>query len=163
MAWTDAAREASIAARKANGQANGVAHQSGVGQVGRQSVSDKAVAVARDNPTGFSVRPDGTTPTKGYMVSMNGRTQEVEQSAMKSNAKAILEGYAQKNADALRWKNAHIGGWMDPATGRTHLDVTHNISRQRVAVKVGKDRNQIGIYDVKRNRVIDTGGKGNLH
>lgn len=158
MAWSDAAREASIAARKANG----AAHQNGVAEVGHQSVSDKAIDVARNSNGGFSVRPDGSTPTKGYMVAVQGRTQEVAGDAMKSNTKAILEGYAQKNADALRWKGSHIGGWTDPATGRTHLDVTHNIPRQSAAVKVGRERNQIGIYDVKRNRVINTGGTGDL-
>lgn len=158
MAWSDAAREASIAARRANG----AAHQNGVAQVGHQSVSDAAVDVARNHPAGFSVRPDGSVPMKGYMVSVRGRTQEVDPNTMKSNTRAILEGYAHKNADALRWKGSHIGGWMDPATGRTHLDVTHNIPRQRVAVKVGRERNQIGIYDVKRNRVINTGGRGDL-
>lgn len=163
MAWSEAARQASIEARKANGQANGVAHQNGVGAVGHQSVSDKAVDVARNAQGGFSVRPDGTTPTRGYMVAVAGRTQEISGEAMKSNTKAILEGYAQKNADLLRAPNAHIGGWTDPATGRTHLDVANNIPRQRDAMKLGKAQNQIGIHDVKRNRFINTGGKGDLH
>lgn len=163
MAWSDAAREASIAARKAGAQANGVAHQSGVGAVGHQNVSDAAISVAQNAKGGFSVRPDGTVPTKGYMVAVAGRTQEVSGDAMKANTKAILEGYAQKNADLLRAPNAHIGGWTDPATGRTHLDVAHNIPRHRDAMREGKARNQIGIHDVKRNKFINTGGKGDLH
>lgn len=162
MAWSDAARQASIEARRANAQASGVSHQVGVGKVGQPAgVSDKVLDVIRNNPNGFSVTPQGEMPTKGYMVAAPGRSQVLSDSDLRSaGAKGIIEAYARQHADALRQPGAHIGGWKDTESGKVYLDIAHNIPHRSQAVKAGKDRNQIAIWDVKRKREIRTGGTG---
>lgn len=159
--WSDEARAASIAARKGNAQANGVAHQAGVGQVGQKTVSERVLDVIRSNPNGFSVTPKGDQPTKGYMVSVPGRSRILASNDLKGPAaQEIIEDYARRNSDILKQAGAHIGGWEDSKTSKVHLDVSHNISRASHAIRAGRERNQIKIWDVKRKREIDTGGTG---
>lgn len=159
--WSDEARAASIAARQSHAQSNGVAHQAGVGQVGQKTVSERVLDVIRNNPNGFSVRPGGEQPTHGYMVSVPGRSRILASNDLRGPAaRDIIEDYARKNSDVLKQAGAHIGGWEDSNTHKVHLDVSHNISRASKAIKAGRERNQIKIWDVKRKREIDTGGTG---
>lgn len=165
--WSDAARAASIAARQAAAKANGNGgiangqHAAAVNQVGKGLVADRVLDVIRNSPQGASVTLNGETPTKGYMVAQHGRTQYVDTKALTGGAaKGILDDYAARNRDVLQRPGAHIGVWSDPKTGKTHLDVADNVSRARDAVGRGKRQNQISIYDVKRKRTINTGGKG---
>lgn len=162
MAWSDAARQASILARQARAQTKDIGtHQAGVNNVGRNLVADKVLDVIRNSPHGASVTLSGETPTKGYMVAQHGRTQYVDTKDLTGGAaKGILNDYASRNKDMLQRPGAHIGVWNDPATGKTHLDVADNISRHREAVGRGKKQNQISIWDVRRKRTIDTGGTG---
>lgn len=154
--WSDESRKAALEARRAKGS-----HQSGVDKVGKSSVSARVLDVIRQSPTGFTVSPQGNVPTRGYMVSVPGRTRIVSTDDMKGpNGGAIVNDYARKNADALKDPRAHMGAWRDKATGNVHLDVSHNIPRQREAVTAGRTRNQIAIWDVKRKREIRTGGTG---
>lgn len=153
--WSDESRKAALEARRAKGS-----HQTGVDQVGK-SVSARVLDAIRNSPTGFTVSPQGNVPTRGYMVSVPGRTRIVSAEDMKGpNQGAIVSDYARRNADALKDPRAHMGAWQDRATGKVHLDVSHNISRQRDAVSAGRTRNQIAIWDVKRKREIRTGGTG---
>lgn len=149
MAWSDQARQASIEARRARAGAHGVSHQVGVGRIGMMDV-------IRNNPHGFTVDTQGNVPTKGYMVSESGRSQVLSGRV----APHAVSAYAARNADALSQPGSYIGGWRDSKSGKTYLDVSHNIPRQRSAVKAGKERNQIAIWDVKRKREIRTGGTG---
>lgn len=143
------------------GGVGGGSHAAGVNGVGKSSVSSKVLDVIRNNPNGFSVSPKGDVPTKGYMVAVPGRSHVLSDNELHGPAAhEIIESYARKNADALREPGAHIGGWRDSASGKTYLDVSHNIPRVREAVKAGKAANQIAIYDVKRGREIQTGGTG---
>lgn len=136
-------------------------HAAGINNVGKASVSDRVLDVIRKNPGGFSVTPKGDIPSKGYMVSMPGRSLILGDNELHGKAaQGIINDYARKNADVLKMPGAHIGGWRDNDTGKTHLDVSHNIPRVRDAVKAGKARNQIAIWDVKRSREIRTGGSG---
>lgn len=157
MAWSDEARQAALAARRAAA----AAHQSGVANVGQHIVSDKAVQAIQSAPHGTSVALNGEQPNRGYMVAQPGRTSFVNTHDLTGgNAKAILNAYAERNRDQLTQPGRHIGVWHDSATGKTHLDVADNIPRQRHAISTGRSRNQISIYDVKRNRTINTGGRG---
>lgn len=165
--WSDEARAASILARQSSAKANangGIdngTHAAGVNNVGKGLVADKVLDVIRGSPQGASVTLNGETPTKGYMVAQHGRTQFVDTKDLTGPAaRGILNDYAARNRDVLMKAGAHIGIWNDPKSGKTHLDVADNISRARAAVGRGKKQNQISIWDVKRQRTINTGGKG---
>ena len=136
-------------------------HQSGVANVGKPMISQTALDTIRANPGGFSVRPDGTQPTSGFMVSMPGHTKIVSENELSGpNGHQIINDYAREHAGALRDPSAHVGGWTDKDTGKTHLDVSQNIPNRGLAVAAGRSRNQISIWDVKRGEEIKTGGTG---
>lgn len=124
-------------------------------------VKPDVIAHIRQNPGGFSVTPAGKTPNKGYMVSVPGRTKIVSESDLSGpRGHQIIQDYAQQHADVLSQHGAHIGGWTDKETGKTYLDVSHNIGNRNAAIRAGAKRNQIAIWDVKHSREIRTGGSG---
>ena len=135
------------------------AHGAGVQQVGQPIPVAKAVAnVIQQNPNGFSVTPSGQTPTGGYMVAVPGRTRFVNPGEVTPNHVAE---FANQHADLFRNNpNMHVGMWHDPATGKVHLDPSENFRDRKTAVAAGRSRNQIGIWDVRKQRTIPTGGTG---
>lgn len=139
----------------------GGGHSAGVNSVGKPVVHPSVVETIRNSPEGFSVTPSGESPTKGYMVSIPGRTKILDKGALAGHAaQGIIDDYARKNADVLGKSGAHIGGWHDKDSGKVYLDVSQNVASQREATKLGKLHNQIAIWDVKRKREIHTGGTG---
>jgi hypothetical protein len=152
--WSDEARAASAAAR-------GGAHQTGVNQIGRPVLSPKAVEIATSHPDGFSVKPDGSQPTKGYMVALPGHSLVADAAVFHSPAgRALIEAHAQAHADALKQSGAYLGGWTDKANGKTYVEVSHNIQNRNAAIRTGVSRNQKAIYDVRKGKDIKTGGTG---
>jgi hypothetical protein len=126
-------------------------------------VRPEVLQYIRANPGGFSITPKGKTPDSGYMVSVPGRTKIVNEADLAGpNGKDILQQYARDHADVLSQSGSHFGGWTDKATGKTHLDVSNNIKNRDRAVSAGTKRNQIAIWDVRKNREINTGGTGDL-
>ena len=138
------------------------AHNSGVASIGNIKLHPKVLKTITKNPGGFSVRPtNGLMPKAGYMVSIPGHTQIVSEADLRGpNGARLISEYARQHAGALSDPRAHIGGWTDKESGRTYLDVSHNISGRSAAVSAGKRHNQIAIWDVKRMREIRTGGSG---
>jgi len=138
------------------------AHGAGIASIGNIKLHPKVIKTITKNPGGFSVRPtNGAMPKSGYMVSIPGHTQIVNESALAGpGGEHVIQDYARQHADVLSDPRAHIGGWTDKATGKTYLDVSHNISGRSAAISAGKRHNQIAIWDVKRMREIRTGGTG---
>lgn len=137
-------------------------HSSAVDRVGNIPLHPNVLDMIRKNPSGFSVKPtNGRAPTSGYMVSLPGHTKIVTEAQLSGpNAPALLQQYAREHAGVLQQPGAHIGGWTDSNTGKTHLDVSHNIRDRTKAKRAGQRQNQIKIWDVKRAREIATGGTG---
>jgi hypothetical protein len=152
--WSDEARQASAAAR-------GGAHQAGVNQIGRPVLSAKAVQIATSHPDGFSVKPNGAQPTKGYMVALPGHSLVVDAAVFHSPAgAAMIQAHATAHADVLKQSGTFLGGWTDRSTGKTYVEVSHNIQNRNAAIRTGQNRNQKAIYDVRKGRDISTGGTG---
>lgn len=138
-------------------------HASGISQIGKlPRVHPALLDQIRKNPGGFSLKPGSAkSPTKGYMVSIAGRTKMVSEHELAgSRGQQIVSSFVAQNADVLGKPGAHLGGWTDKATGITHLDVSHNVRSKSRAVTKGRAQNQIAIWDVKRMREINTGGTG---
>jgi hypothetical protein len=136
------------------------AHNAGIANLKNSQLGIKlhpnVFAAVKANPGGFSVKPTtGQMPTSGYMVSIPGHTQIVDNATPENVA-----AYANAHAVALKDPAAHIGGWTDSDSGKTYLDVSHNIGNRSRAVQLGVLHNQKAIWDVKGNREIDTGGDG---
>ena len=141
------------------------AHAAGVDSVGRPApqISDAALAVIRNTPPGEggSVTPGGQQPTAGYMVSLPSRTKELEVGELQGpNARAILNSYAQTHSDAFSNPAMHFGLWHDPDTKKMSLDPSENVMDRATAIRLGQERNQKEIWDVKNGVGIKTGGTG---
>jgi len=136
-------------------------HTAGVNKLGNIQVHPNALRTITKNPMGASVKPQtGKSPTTGYMVSLQGRTQSPTAAALSGpQGTGILRDYARTNADELQKPEMHIGSWGDD-TGRVHLDVSENIKDRATAIREGHRRNQQGIWDVARKKFIGTGGTG---
>lgn len=137
-------------------------HASKIDQIGNISLHPNVLPIVQKNPGGFSVKPTtGKMPTSGFMVSIPGHSKIVSEADLHGqNGGRLIEQYAKENAEVLQHPGAHIGGWTDQASGKTYLDVSHNIASMSKAVKAGKRFNQIAIWDVKNSREIHTGGTG---
>lgn len=138
-------------------------HAGAVERIGKPlKLASNILAQIRANPSGFSLKPtNGEQPANGYMVSLPGHTRIVSESDLKGpHAEKILSEYSRQHALALSEKGAHIGGWTDKESGHTYLDISHNIKNKNAAVRAGRARNQIAIWDVKKGREIRTGGTG---
>lgn len=137
------------------------AHNAGIDKLGIK-LHFSVVRTISKNPNGFSIRPhNGKQPKSGFMVSIPGHSKILQANDLVGERGAkLVQQYAREHAGALAAPNAHIGGWTDAATGKTHLDVSHNIKGQRAAVAAGRKNNQIAIWDIKRAKQIDTGGTG---
>lgn len=97
----------------------------------------------------------------GFMVSIPGYTQIVNEAALRGPGGAkLISDYAAQNAHVLAHPDAHIGGWTDQTSGKTYLDVSHNVQGRSAAISTGKAHNQIAIWDVKHAKEIRTGGTG---
>ncbi len=143
----------------------GADHQSGVTNLGRGvSVSSKVLDIIRNSPNGFSVTPTGQVPTSGFMVSLPGHSMFLPINTLGGpRALSVLQQYANAHAVPLREPGAHLGGWHDMDAGHVVLDVSHNIRDKATALRLGHERNQIAIWDVKHGREIKTGGTGDAH
>lgn len=137
-------------------------HASGIERVGNVRLHPKVIDTVIKNPGGFSVKPNnGAVPATGFMVSLPGHTRIVSEADLRGpGGRALLARYARENAGALQQPGAHLGGWTDKASGKTYLDISHNIKSKGQAVRAGRARNQIAIWDVKNGREIRTGGTG---
>ena len=135
-------------------------HSGGVAKVGLPiKISPKAVSIIQKQATtGFSVTPSGKVPTTGFQVALQGRTESLPLNL--ENVKADIAAHVQKNADVYKDPAMHIGGWNSPYTGKVHLEPSQNVSDRTTAERLGRERNQVSIWDNKNFADIKTGGTG---
>lgn len=142
-------------------------HSGGVNKIGLPQPNElnlhpRVLKTITKNPGGFSVKPKtGAMPASGYMVSIPGGTRIVSEADLSGpHGAKLVQQYANDMAAPLSHPDAHIGGWTDKGTGKTYLDISHNVQSRSKAISLGKRNNQIAIWDVKRGREIRTGGTG---
>lgn len=70
-----------------------------------------------------------------------------------------IDAYLQQNSDILGGDNA-IGAWS--SGGKTYLDVVVALEDVDQAIALGKQHNQIAIYDLQNRVEIPTGGTGEV-
>jgi len=141
------------------------------------AVAAKAIRLVGENG-GLSIRmTDGSEPTSGYMVARNstrfGLAVTADTFYGPQGAKAIAD-IVKKNRVALGSGRAHLGIWhqkeITHPDGSTtplarkdqvvHLDVTDNIPVRDRALRLGRRRNQISVWDVVEFEELPTGGTG---
>jgi hypothetical protein len=111
---------------------------------------------------GMSVKIDsGLQPKDGYMVARKEYSKIVsaEDFFDATKGKKILGDFLKENRERFQ-KDQYLGIWWNTKTGKVYLDITDNISDRSKAESLGKERNQISIWDVVNKVEIQTGGTG---
>lgn len=123
-----------------------------------------SVSTAGVSPEGFSIHPyRGTSPTTGYQVAMTGRTEQFPASILDDEPAlaAVLRAHREANADLyVAGGNVYIGGWVQG--GQLWLEPSERVSSRSEAIAAGRGRDQIAIWDNRRQQEIPTGGSGGL-
>jgi phage head maturation protease len=111
---------------------------------------------------GFSWSPNtGKAPKDGYMVALTGHTVQFDKSLLDDPDKAAdaIVDYIHFNRDLFSTnRELYVGGWIEG--GKLWLEPSERIEGREDAIKAGKERDQIAIFDVAAGDVIETGGKG---
>lgn len=142
------------------------------------------LAARAEKEGGFSYRPspakDERSPSDGFMVSHHpseglGHVIEIEKMAMRDppptvsqlreEIRTAVKTWLAKALPNVKDKDDHfLGGWFERNADGTpkalHLDVSQRFKDKDAAVKAGRERNQLAIWDVKNKAEIDTGGTG---
>jgi len=140
------------------GGASGGASGANAGNQSRETASGELAALLKEKG-GFSYQPIAeASPTSGYMLSIL------------PNYSAVLDGpvmpeqidkYIGTHEQLFRDNpEAHVGGWLDPDTGKIWLDVSIRETDLAKATELGKAHNQIAIWDIGNEKQINIGGTG---
>jgi hypothetical protein len=71
-----------------------------------------------------------------------------------------LQAFVARNQDLLLDPRNAIGTWYNEANDTTYLDVTATLPDREQAITLGRQYNQIAIYDLLRDEEIETEGTG---
>jgi hypothetical protein len=74
----------------------------------------------------------------------------------------LIEAFIKRNTDLLDDPRCAVGTWFDEESGYTYLDITATLPDKKLALELGRQYNQIAIFDLERSEIIDTGGDGSV-
>ena len=132
------------------------------GTATKSELSTSLFNIVKNNPDGFSVTIGGKTPqdlgySDGFMVAPTKKTEIV------FDAKTFNDQDIDKlldNVEALeqtldgRYAEVYAGGWLEK--GKYYLDASVRIDNLDDALYIAKGGNQLGIFDLKEFKTIDT-------
>jgi hypothetical protein len=114
----------------------------------------------------FSDNVSGDVPTKGVAVSIRGATHAFSLEDARNNPQAWVDSVAAHiEANFDKFGDAqYFGTWIDDIDGVPHIksDPVNVIENRGKAIKIGKDRNQQGVFDIGNLEYIDTKGTGDV-
>jgi len=132
------------------------------GTATKAETSTSLFNIVKDNPEGFSVTIGGKSPqdlgySDGFMVAPTKKTEIVfdAKSFNDTDIDQLLD-----NVDALektldgRYAEVYAGGWLE--NGKYYLDASVRIDNLDDALYIAKGGNQLGIFDLKEFKTIDT-------
>lgn len=125
------------------------------GQQSASTPTDWTEKAAATNGEGFSFHPaTGEAPKDGYMVEIElNRGKQFDHPPTAED----IRKYVADNKDILdKNPDLYVGGYKNT------LGLSKNLPDQAAAEELGKNTNQISIYDVKNGKEISTGGTGKL-
>lgn len=101
---------------------------------------------------GFSIHPQtGQPPTSGYMVAIDASTP------LKAPTDEAIQEFILDNEEALLRPDAFLGGWLDDS-GKPVVEIARNVQDMQEAIRLGKEFDQVSIYEVATGNFIETGG-----
>lgn len=138
----------------------------GRGGSGLGSIPTKIRDLLHEPGSGFSIKvPGENAPTSGFMVSHKEPSLIINpETFFNDDAKAIdkVLDFIRANKGMLDEKDNFLGGWHDPDSGQIFIDISANVQDKAEAIALGKQNDQISIYDVVAGDTISTGGTGGL-
>lgn len=113
---------------------------------------------------GSSVNPfTGHHPMGGFMVADKDGSHIIDaKDFYGAHGSGILQDYVAHHGSAFADPDTHLGTWHDTQSGKVFLDVSHNVQDRNQAIALGRQNNQIAIWDVAGAQEIPTGGTGGL-
>lgn len=116
--------------------------------------------VRRENGMSVSMET-GEEPKQGFMVARKEGSVIVDAAKFFDaiEGKKVLSDFIKANRDRLR-AGVYLGIWHNKKNGKVYLDVVDNVTIQSDAERMGRERNQIAIWDVVNKVEIQTGGTG---
>lgn len=100
------------------------------------------------NGGGFSLNVAGESANSGYMVSKQNFETVIPMSVLSQNLLLVLVNEYR----AKLGKNEFVGAWVD--NDKLYLDISENVQDKDEAVKLGKERSQLGIFDLSTFETI---------
>jgi hypothetical protein len=115
------------------------------------------ISAALDNRRGgFTVDPHtGKTPGRGYQVAIDG-------ASLRNATPEGVKKFVEKNRELLSRPDVKVGGWTDPKTGKTTIELSRRVRSKAEAERLGKKFDQKAIYDNKTGQVTETGGRDSI-
>ena len=93
----------------------------------------KILKIAKENPSGFTIDLELNFVSGGYAVA----NKETQDCFGVEGLKKVIE-YAKKH-------NTYIGGWLEE--GKFYFDASIVVQDKEEALRIGKENEQIAIYD----------------
>lgn len=124
---------------------------------GRFSTSFGAVVAHKtEQESGASFNLKLNQPEKGYMVVVHSDRGEkyhfgkMSAPVRKKNLITAINRFSRKNEDLLQESDdIYVGTWYDSDTDELYLDISTNVHDKKEAMRIGKERNEIAIWDVE--------------
>lgn len=101
---------------------------------------------------GNTIQNNLTTPKKGYMVAVNNIQPKLipNKGLTRFQFKKIL-----KKVTKTTNKNLCAGFWLNPEDNMWYIEPSEKINNKREALKIGKDRKQISIFNLSNFETIN--------
>jgi hypothetical protein len=105
----------------------------------------------------------GLNQPKGYMVASPVKQAPVvdaDDFFNPAKGRKILGDFVKANKKDLGGGKKYLGLWHNKEDNKVYLDVSENVQDKSTATRLGRERNQISIWDVVNFEEIGTGGTG---
>ena len=102
---------------------------------------------------GFTMHPvTGEQPTTGFALSIHKGHERVI--PLKDLTPAALVQYVKDNMQLAAQEGNYVGAWHNPADGNVYLDISRVVQNRAEAEQLGRDHNQLAIFDLKQGQSI---------
>lgn len=138
----------------------------GAASVDNKTIAGEVGGAGAAPGDGGSVDVKGQHPTTGIMVSYAprpGMNVVLDANIGPAERKAAITDFVKANRERIKQHpDNHVGIWVDPETGKTHLDVSRRYPKEQraKAIRAGRSNNQIAVFDLDHGEEIPTGGTG---
>jgi DNA-binding transcriptional MerR regulator len=105
---------------------------------------------------------DGDMPKTGFTVAKGKKFAQIVKAEdfYGDKGEEILTSYLKQYRSELNKENNYLGLWHNKKNEQVYLDVSENIQDEAEAIRRGRERDQISIWDVVNLKEIPTGGTG---